>query len=241
MNDSSQTTDECYSVINTKLRRREFHSEACIEKCIVPNVNLGVSLDKLKRLVDQYILQLKTAGIPLPPVRSARISEDGLLYVCRYAGKNIVECFGADELFTIGGHGMLEQITAVLANAITHNLCLDPHPKNFTWDGSTVNYVDFSPPYLPEYVNLRLQVALENECAIIQENFRYFSPPYLIAHFVGDFFNVYPNVADGFIAKSYDWFFKKELITSSYEEFRDLAKRIRFLEDSRIERNIFLF
>ena len=241
MSDPFQHHEESYSVINTQIRHCVYNSEACVEKMISPNVALPLSLKELRDLVDTYIQQITEADIPLAPIRHVENQAKHLVYVCRYVGKNLIDQFTRDDLFRLSALPILEQIGEVLRKAQAFGLFLDPHPKNFTWDGSSIYYVDFCPPYIPEYIDLRLQVAEKEERDLIVKNFTYFSPPYLFAHFVGDFFNIYPDFPEEFIANVYDWFVQKDLVHESYEEFRSLARKIRKLEDARLEKNIYLF
>ena len=230
-----------YSVINTSLQIRSIKGVQYIEKTIRPNVSIPLSPQELKALIDQYIVDIKASEIPLPEVKESFIVKDGLIYICRYEGPNIIQQFTTHHLVSGDGLEALEQIIQILAKAKQENLFIDPHPKNFVWNGERVHYVDFCPPYVKDFMEMRIGMARNGELDIIEKNFSYFGPEYLFYHFAGDFFNVNPEISEDFFRNLHQQLITSNVIKSSYFNFIDKAKKIRKLEDLRLKKGIYLF
>jgi len=230
-----------YSVINTSIQLRSIKGVQYIEKTVRSNLSMPISTQELKALIDQYIVDIKTSKIPLPEVKESFIVKDSLIYICRYEGPNIIQQFTTHNLLLGDGSEALEQTIQILAKAKKKNLFIDPHPKNFVWNGERVHYVDFCPPYVKDYMEMRTGMARNEERDIVEKNFSYFGPEYLFYHFAGDFFNVNPEISEDFYRKLYQRFIASNVIKNSYFNFIDKAKKIRKLEDLRLKKGIYLF
>lgn len=230
-----------YSVINTNLRIKSIDGNKFIEKHIQPNISLPCSIQQLKAFVDKYILEIKSTGVPLPEIRESYITNDKLIYVCNFEGPNIIEAFSVYQLWDGEGYEALKQIINVLSLAKQHGCFLDPHPKNFVWNGEKVHYVDFSPPYIKEFMEMRISLANNEELPIVEKNLSYFSPENLFYHFAGDFLNINQKLPEDFLMNLYRQLISAKAIKTSYSNFINRAKKIRELEDLRLKKKIYLF
>lgn len=227
-----------FSVIHTQIEEYQREGRQAIRKSVRPNVNLPCSLADLKILIDEYIDVLIAAGFDLPAVFESYIDGDSIVYICEHAGLNVVELYPrADELlnspFVLSGilrHFRLAQISGV---------AMDPHPKNFVFDGARVRFVDFSPPYHSNvYKDMRLNLARGAERALIESNFSAFEPQVLGYHFIGDFLNI--GWTHKQLERLYPYLADFNLVEPNQKVGLARARRIRRIEDERLAKNIFL-
>jgi hypothetical protein len=139
--------------------------------------------------------------------------------------------FDLNELILGKGKKYLSKAIKEIEKAVLNEVNLDPHIKNFVIENDEVSFVDFTPPYIDEFIDLRMSVALDSEKIIAKKNFEYFGPEYLYYHFVGDFFNVKKNISQTLLKEIYN------LI----HQFINQSKKIRSLEDKRMRNGIFLY
>lgn len=231
----------CFSVINTSLKMCLRKGEPWVSKTIRPNISLPLSTVELAELFRHYLHTLKENGITLPEIIEDGIDGNGLKYLCRYEGSNIVQFFEPMLLVSIDNKTVLDKIFEIIAIAVRNNVYLDPHPKNFVWNGETVTFVDFSPPLIDSYFKARLDCAGTEEKEIISANFQYFSPEWLPYHFAGDFRNIDSALGDVFYLKLHKLLCNSGLLNCTYDYFLTRSMQIRDLEDCRIEREIKLF
>lgn len=230
-----------FSVINTQINIEVIDNIHYVRKEISPNISLPCSIRQLKSLIDEYIDEILNAGIAMPSIKESYIENGKLKYLSLYEGGNIIQTFTIDTLTWGEGLSAIDAIINILIKAQKRGIFLDPHPKNFVWNGQCIHYVDFSPPYCKKFMEMRIALASEEELEIMKKNLSYFGPQYLPYHFAGDFYNVDPYISEEFLRLLFDRFVAKNVIDSNFDEFHSIAKRIRALEDLRLERCIYLF
>ncbi|WDP88930.1 MAG: hypothetical protein HUN04_03955 [Desulfobacter sp.] len=229
-----------FSVLNTSFELLDINGTPCIKKIIRPNTALSEKMAEIKQLTDRYIKQLRKKGIPLPVVEESFNEGDRLIYICHFHGPNIQQNFSLDDLMQ-GDNDVVEQISKIISLAVQSGLFIDPHPKNFVCDKeNVVHYVDFSPPYIQEFMEMREAMAEGEELEIIQKNFSYFGPDYLPFHFVGDFFNIYPEIPESVLSFLYETLSKNVAVRCEFRPFIEQAKKVRALEDLRLAKSIYL-
>ena len=230
-----------YSVINSNVEIVKINGKYLIKKIIKNNVNLGVSQAFLNRLIQKYVKQIHSAGINLPKIISYEVGNDDITYYCIPKGKNILEVFDLNELILGKGKKYLSKAIKEIEKAVLNEVNLDPHIKNFVIENDEVSFVDFTPPYIDEFIDLRMSVALDSEKTIAKKNFEYFGPEYLYYHFVGDFFNVKKNISQTLLKEIYNLINQQASIKGSFHQFINQSKKIRSLEDERMRNGIFLY
>jgi hypothetical protein len=231
----TQSSESEFSVLGTAVH----YDAGTIEKSYKPNVNLGVSLEDIKKQIDLYIQDLNQAGVPLPKVINSGIRTGKIHYQCEAKGQNIIELgFTPDNADDFREH--FKSMLKVIDKAANANLAIDPHPKNFVFEDESISYVDFYPPYGNVFDNWRLAIVqTEAEKDIVSKNLSYFQKPYLAQHFCGDFLNIDRNSVKIF-KTIYEIAIELKLFTGSFSEFETEATQIRALEDQRIAADIYL-
>lgn len=230
-----------FSVINTQIDIEVINNIRYVKKEIRPNISLPCSIHQLKTLIDEYIDEILGAGIPMPKIKESYIENDILKHLSVYEGSNIIQAFTIDGLTHGEGLSVLDEIINILIKAQKGGIFLDPHPKNFVWNGHYIHYVDFTPPYSKKFMEMRIGLANNEELPIVEKNFSYFSPENLFYHFAGDFFNVNQKLPEDFVVNLYRRLISAKAIKTSYSNFIDRAKEIRELEDLRLKKGIYLF
>ena len=228
-----------FSVVNTRIKLIEINNIKFIEKQIKLNVSLPCDLETVKGYIDKYLLSLFSAGLPMPSVQDSWIEGERITYRCKYRGQNIIERYRSPQYFLYHCEQELREILKIIKMAQDYNIYIDPHPKNFVHDGEEIFFVDFSPPYMEEYIDLRLSIVTPEERPIVEKNFSYFAPEHLGYHFAGDFLNIDVNFSTCF-DDLYPHILEEGLINTTCEEFKRRAKNIRALEDLRLSKDIFL-
>jgi len=226
-----------FSVVSTNVTLDK--SIGLITKKYLMNVDLGISTIHLKGLVDKYFLSIKEADIPIPEILQSYIEDELLVYETIYCGQNIIELgFDVSKFSFYKTH--INKMLETIKLAIKSNIHFDPHPKNFVFDDNDeIRYVDFFPPYDDYLKSKRLHYAAQDEVQLIKENFKFFTKDFLVEHFCGDFLN---------IDKSSELIFEEifqmakdiGIYSDSFENFKSKAKNIRRVEDTRLQRKIFL-
>jgi hypothetical protein len=230
-----------YSVINTNIRYIEIDGINYIEKDVRSNCKLGLTQGELFKYFHEYIKEITSTEINFPKIHSYEIKYDHISFICAEEGTNILEKYTLDELVFGKGRKALINVISELEKAVTSNLNIDPHIKNFVIKNDLVSFVDFSPPYTEEFFQLRLSIAKKEEKEIIKDNFDYFRPKNIHHHFLGDFLNVDPLISDKLLQEIFS-LMKRELnLEQSFNDFFSISRKIRKTEDERLRRNIFLF
>ena len=227
----------CFSVISTNV----FHDieNNIIKKSYQTNVEIGMSTEQIKGLIDDYIKKLQVAGISIPRVKDSYLENKKIFYNTDYCGENIIESGISINNFN-DFHSKINKIAEILKIAVSNSLYLDPHPKNFVFNElNSIFYVDFYPPYSSYLKSMRLKIAKPDEYSLISENFDFFRDKFLAMHFAGDFLNIDVKFKDVF-EQIYTIMIKHDLYEGSLSQFINGAKRIRNIEDERLHRSIFL-
>jgi len=230
-----------YSVIGTSCTVINFEGESLVEKSVISNINLGLNQKHLYEYFDVYINQIIAAGINLPEIKSYQLFDDHIKFFCKFAGSNILEVFQLKELIEGTGKNYLKMVVKELKKAVDSKINLDPHIKNFVIGEEGLFYVDFSPPYTKEYIKMRLERSASSEFEIIRKNFDYFKPENLMHHFLGDFFNIDQNISRELLEGIYAIINEICPQDQNFTKFIQKSKKIRALEDERIQRNIYLY
>ena len=226
-----------YSVISTSLAYDKKRN--IIKKKYKKNTQLSLSTIKLKKLVDNYILQLKNSKIPIQNIVQSYIEDEFLVYETRHCGKNIIELgFDISRINDFKEHIIM--MLHIIKKAIKNNIYFDPHPKNFVFNKKgEIFYVDFYPPYTDNLKEMIISIANIDHVEIIKKNYFFFKKNFLLEHFCGDFLNIDKN-SEVIFDKIYQLVKELGILTSSQKNFIKKAKYIRSIEDLRLEKNIFL-
>ena len=231
-----------FSVLNTNVEILNYNGFKTIKKIYKPNINLDIKIDELNNMLLKYINLIKSAEINFPKVIETKVTNANIVYFCEYKGKNILELFSYKDFISGNADLILDQIFNILRRSIKNNLYFDPHPKNFTYQNSKVYYVDFCPPLIPEYIKKRVEYDRKHQNIVIK-NFEYFSPKNLFFHFCGDFIDVFRKEDYNLIInRIYNLLLSKKIIDKiEFDEFLMKCTIIRNLEDSRLEKKVYLF
>ena len=146
---------ERFSVNNTQIRRFTADGKPLVEKTIRCNTPLPISLDMLMGYMDAYRGELGGVGIVMPAIADGRVDGDSITYVCEDGGRNLVEIYETPHTLVHDYPDVLSGVIEILRRAAAAGLCIDPHIKNFTVEGTNLRYVDFSPPLVEPYIEAR--------------------------------------------------------------------------------------
>lgn len=175
-----------HSAINTRVGHVQIHGQQAIQKLIRPNIKELADLATLHRWIEGYLEQMSTANLPVPALLEVTIHQAGIEYICEDGGANLVDVVAGGKTL-LNRADLLDPILKVLRLAQSFGVYLDPHLKNFVWDGEFVSYVDFSPPYgISEYRQAILKTVTADHTSIVEQNLAAFSPDALAPHFVAD-------------------------------------------------------
>lgn len=228
-----------FSVIKSNFKIFERDNVRYILKEINPTT-LGKMHEQVKDFTLKYISKLEKSGIPFPEVKDSYIKDNKIFFVCRYKGGNLFQLMAEKDLEDlIENEEVLSQIVDVFKKAKKANLDIDPHPKNFVLENGKIYYVDFSPPYLPEYNKLVMDNMEEKHRDLVQRNFNAFSPNELGYHFAGDLLKENDKF-EKIMPALYTYFKQQGIIDSSFEGFIKKANEIKEIELERVRRNVFL-
>ena len=134
---------------------------------------------------------------------------------------------------------IFDQMFVIIEKAQHAKLHFDPHPKNYVVLDGNLSYVDFTPPWLEGYFNLRLSKAQGEEVKILQDFFGCMHFEELGFHLAGDLIKIdhdnYKNLP--FLHQR---LIERGLISKSYDEFITRAESIIEKEKRREKNNVFL-
>ena len=230
-----------FSVLNTNIEIKHYNNSTIVKKTYKPNIDLGLTHKKIHQMLIKYIEDIKKSKINFPSVIDSEVIDNKIIFLCKYKGENILDLYSYND-FLLEKTNVLDLIISLIEKAIKCNLNIDPHPKNFVFENGIIYYVDFCPPLIPEYISKRVNLN-KKDSRIVESNFNYFKPENLFYHLCGDFIDVYRKQNHEIIIKI---IFKK-LIKRNYiqnidfESFLKKCKKIRDLEDERLEKGVYLF
>jgi len=231
-----------YSVFGGKFKIIDKGSEKLIIKEVVLTAVAGSFKDVVQSFILEYIKSMKEAEIPLPNLKDYFIKGKKLVFICEYKGSNIIQSTKGLEpshLVTVN-LDKTKQMLDIIRLAQKAGIFFDPHIKNFViGENGKVYYVDFSPPYLRKYMELRLKLADESEKEIIKKNFDYFSPKEIGYHFAGDLLKIDKRYIQ-IMPQLYELLKEKNIIMSTYSDFLKKANLIKDIELTRDKRKISL-
>ena len=226
-----------FSVVSTNIQYNKLNNS--VIKKYKKNIDIPLTTVDLKKLIDKYLLSIKECDIPIPNIIQSYVEGEFIVYEISYCGKNIIE-LGFDILKFDDFKSYIIKMLSVLKKVVDRNIYFDPHPKNFVFnEENAIFYVDFFPPYTDSLKEMRVSVAQEDEVEIIEKNFSFLTGGFLAEHFCGDFLNI-DKKSESIFDKIY--FLEKEIgITkNSKKTFIELAKYIRYIEDLRLQKKIYL-
>lgn len=231
---------EKFSVLDSRFERLMSDEGLLIRKETRLNPKLGPYYKELQRLTDQYVRLLQEARIPTPKVVRSEADEARLLFVCEYKGLNILEFLEKGGLEALLSRSeLLNQILEIIRKAQRRALNFDPHIKNFVVDHKAVYYVDFTPPWLQEYYDLRLSVATKVEQEILLPFYRCMEPENLGFHFCSDFLKMdRSNIS--FMPELHQILRKREMISGDYGAFLGRCEQIMNDELRRERQGVYL-
>jgi len=228
---------EKFSVISTTLEHDEVNN--IIKKKYKKNTILSLSPIEIKKLIDQYIIQLQECNIQIPNVTKSYIEGEFIIYETNYCGKNIIE-LGFDIVNFEKFKNHILKMLNIIKKAMINDIYFDPHPKNFVFnDKEEICYVDFYPPYSDNLKEMTLKISNIEHLEIIKKNYAFFKKDFLLEHFCGDFLNIDKN-SDSIFKNIYSIVKECGLVSNSHEIFIEKAKHIRSIEDLRLKKNIYL-
>ena len=228
-----------FSVIKSNFKIFEEDNVKYILKEINPTT-LNKMIGQVKDFTLEYISRLKSSGIPFPGIKEYYIEDNKIFFVCNYMGENLFKLIiEKDPKDLIKKNEILLQIFNIFKKAKEANLDIDPHPKNFVLEGNKIYYVDFSPPYLPEYNKLVINNIAEKYRGLAKRNFAAFSPSELGYHFAGDLLKE-NNEFEKIMPNLYSYLKQEEIIDGSFEKFIKRANEIKKIELERVRRKVFL-
>lgn len=229
-----------FTVNNARFSKEEYNGVPVFRKEVAVNSKLQNFWLKLHEATLCYYHLLLKAGIPAPKIVETSANCEQLTFVCESRGQNVIEHLDSVSLKDVLEQGkILEQVLAIIKSAQKNSLYLDPHIKNFTIDDGHVWYVDFTPPWLPVYFDLRLSVATDHEKAILRPFFECMHPKVIGFHFVSDFIKM-----DKDNSQSLSLIFEKlaamGLIKEDYDHFCREVERIKKTELAREREQVFI-
>jgi hypothetical protein len=229
-----------HSVLDSSIIIKQSGGDKFVKKTIRLNTNLEKHTKEIFSFIGKYIDKLQSADIPLPKIIDSNFTHGQLTYICEYGGENILGMVKRGQLEnTINCTTIFNQIMGIIKKAQKTNTYFDPHPKNFVILNDKLSYVDFTPPWLEEYFDLRLSKAKGNEVKILEDFFSCMHFKELGFHLVGDLLKIDNNNYKN-LSLLYQRLIKRGLIGKGYDEFIKKAKSIMKKEKRREKKNIYL-
>lgn len=195
---------------------------------------------KLILLIEQYADRLRSSKIKIPIVYEIYFKNNSIFSLCEFAGESILELMNSRKIeHTILKTNIFQQILEILKSVQISKIDFDPHPKNYVLRDGKLSYVDFTPPWLPEYYELRIEKANSNEIDILNDFFSCMHYKEMGYHLAGDLIKIDKNNVSH-LPLIYEEMKKIKLIDKDYGFFQARSKLIIRKEREREEQNIFL-
>lgn len=185
------------------------------------------------RQILEYLAAVEKAAVEMPAMVEHYVSGDTLSFTCRYHGKNFLQIAKNPKELVGKLLPHTKKVISILRKFQRAGVCMDPHIKNFVIDEDEVYYVDFSPPYSPEYNKVVLNATPSEHKEIVQKNLDCFNPDMLGFHFAGDLL----KESDEYLVimpEIYNLLIDEKVIDVSYEEFLRKANEVKQIELDRV-------
>ena len=229
-----------FSVIKSNFRIFEEDGIEHILKEINLNSLPADTCESVRDYILQYVSKMREAGIPMPEVKRHYTEDGKMFFVCKYEGRNILQTLTPEELSRLlHDEGLVSQVFGVIQKAQKANLSLDPHIKNFVLNNGEAHYVDFTPPYLPEYNQMVIDNTPEEHKELVTRNLDAFLPGSLGYHFAGDLLKEDVGLEE-IMGDLYTVLRNRSIVDGSYDSFLERATEIKEIELERLRRNVFL-
>ncbi len=229
-----------YSVQDSKFSTVHFEGRECIRKETRLNVHLGIHWCDLEKAIIHYVTKLTSAGIPVPEIYKSEANQERLIYICEFKGPNILQYMrkiAPNDL--LPEKKVLDRIFSILRKAQNARLNFDPHIKNFVWNGVELAYVDFTPPWVDSYYDVRLSLACEHEKKILKDFFSCMEPQQLGYHFAADFLKMDP-IYMSTMPRLFSILGEHNLIQGNFDAFVTRVNKIKEIEQQREREKLFL-
>jgi len=230
-----------FSVNNSSIEIISDGSKKYIRKVTTLNNSLKKEIKFVYELTIKYIEQLKNAEIPIPSIFESKCTDEEIIFICDYVGENIVDYVHPDRFEkTLRDEQIFEFVFSCLKKAQDANINFDPHPKNYVIEQNIITYVDFTPPWLQDFYDLRIDnSSSQREESIMKDFFRCFHPDEMGYHLAGDLIKMNNNIYP-FLPLLHEKLLERNIIYSDYNDFLERAESIKDRELAREENNIYL-
>ncbi len=228
------------SSIGTKITIDSSESKVIIIKETKLNKSFYEDADFLISLIDRYSEVLSEAGINIPKTHETSSENHSIITKSEFAGEGILEMMDSDKLeSTVIETDIFYQIIEILKSVKFSKIDFDPHPKNYVIKNGRLSYVDLTPPWLPEYYELRLKYANQDEKKVLEDFFGCMHYEEMGFHLAGDLVKIdEKNVSH--MPLIHKTMRKEGLIDSDYDYFKSKYESIIQKERLREDKNIFL-
>ena len=228
------------SSIGTKITIDSSESEIVITKKTKLNKSFYEDADFLISLINRYSEMLSGAEIDIPVTYEIYCENHSIITKSDYAGEGILEMMKSNKLeSTIVETDIFYQIITILKSIKISKIDFDPLPKNYVLQNGRLSYVDLTPPWLPEYYELRLKKANEDEKKVLTDFFGCMHYKEMGFHLAGDLVKIDEKNVDH-MPLIHKTMRKEGLIDSSYDYFKSKYESIIQKERLREDENIFL-
>lgn len=227
------TRFESFTVQDATFRRIRSEQGEVIRKETRLHRILQTHWSDIARWIASYAHSISAAGIPVPKVVATAASHEGIVYQCEYLGPNLVQILDGEPLESlVTKESLLNQVFGILDKVRQAGLNLDPHIKNFVTRDEAVSYVDFTPPWVDDYHELRLSVASPAEREILIPFFQCMRPENLGYHFAADLLKMSETCRE-ILPELYRKLLTRNLVEGNYESFME---RVLWIKDSELRR-----
>jgi len=218
---------EEHSGLDSKFRIVRDGNRDLILKEITPK--LEWDLKEMRSWMEEYFRQIERANIPFPKVIKSSLKPGRIVFTCEYKGMNALDLVRKQNPQNfMKNEKILRTVVQIIKEVQKHKFFLDPHIKNFVLSDK-VYYVDFSPPYMPEYFNARYGKTSKHDAEVLEKFYANLGHEKLGYHFPADLLKVNKDFMS-VMPQIYELFKREEIISGSYEEFLRKGDEIKSVE-----------